>query len=175
MNAISTARLRMRPMERRDLRALQSLYGDPELMRFITGRARTPLETRARLKKDLGHHRDFGFGLCIAEWRPSNEVIGRCGVEPHPGPQGLEGELAWMFARPWWGLGLATEAGAALIDYALSELDLHRVFATAHRLNSPSIRVMEKLGMTLGNEVDAEVEYEVRARPTPAVETRSTA
>ena len=86
-------------------------------MKFITGRARGPLETRARLMKDLKHHRDHGFGLCIVEWRDTGEVIGRCGLEPRPRRNGMEGELAWMFAQPWWGRGLATEAGAALIPF----------------------------------------------------------
>jgi len=149
-------------MAEHDLDALHVLYADEELMRFITGKPRTRDETRARLEKDLGHHRDFGFGLCVTELRDTGEIIGRCGFEPRPTEAGLEGELVWMFARPWWGQGLATESGAELIRYGLEALTLVRVFAKAMPDNTASIRVMEKLGMTRVDSGDDEVEYEKR-------------
>lgn len=160
MKILETRRLRLRPMNGRDLRTLHCLYGDPELMRYITGRPRNPWETRARLKIDLAHHKMHGFGLCIAEARKSGEAIGRCGLIPRPVGDGLEGELAWMFAKPWWGRGLATEAGSALMDFGLQELGLRRVFATALTGNVASIRIMEKLGMKRAGTYDGEVEYE---------------
>lgn len=161
MDTIITQRLRIRPIARTDLRALQSLYGEPELMKYITGKPRRPHETRARLKKDLRLHRDFGFGLCIVEWLETGEVVGRCGLEPRTVGDGLEGELAWMFAEPWWGRGLATEAGAALISFGLIDLALPRVFAKAYSANEASIRVMQKLGMTLVEHGAEEIEYEI--------------
>lgn len=162
MKTIATARVRLRPMERSDLRVLHGFYADPELMRFITGRPRTPWETRSRLRKDLRHHREFGFGLCIAEWREDGTVIGRCGLEPVQGPAGLEGEAAWMFAKRWWGRGLASEVGAALISSGLDDLGLSRVFAVAHIENAPSIRVMKKLGMREVEQRGDELVYEIR-------------
>ncbi len=147
MDPILTPRLCLRPLTRDDLRSLHALLGDHETMRFITGIGNTPLETRARLSLDVRLHAEFGFGLCLAEWRASGEVIGRAGIVPHRGPHGVEGELAWLFAAPWRGRGLATEAGAALIAFARSELSLHRLYAEAHPDNTASIRVMEKLGM----------------------------
>jgi ribosomal-protein-alanine N-acetyltransferase len=149
-------------MTEHDLDVLHALYADEELMRFITGKARTRDETRARLDKDLGDHRDHGFGLCVTELGDTGEVIGRCGLEPRPTEAGLEGELAWMFAKPWWGRGLATEAGAELIRYGLETLALTRVFAKAMPDNTASIKVMERLGMTRVASADREVEYEMR-------------
>jgi ribosomal-protein-alanine N-acetyltransferase len=167
MDAIRTPRLILRPLQRTDLRALHALYADAELMRYVTGYARTPKQTAARLRKDLGHHRDFGFGLCLALWAADGRPVGRCGLEPVPGPDGVEGEAAWMFARPWWGKGLATEAGRALLDFGLGELGLHRVFAEAHHRNEASLSVMRKLGMRyVGEKGDGRI-YEVRASDTP--------
>jgi len=149
-------------MTEHDLEALHTLYAEEELMRFITGKPRTREETRARLDKDLGHHREFGFGLCVTELKETGAVIGRCGFEPHQAATGLEGELAWMFAKPWWGRGLATEAGTELIRYGLGPLALTRVFAKAMPENTASIRVMERLGMNRMASGDDEVEYEMR-------------
>ena len=74
MDPVHTDRLLLRPLVRRDLRALHRLYSDPELMHYITGRPRTVWETRARLKKDLAHHRDFGFGLCLVQLAASGRI-----------------------------------------------------------------------------------------------------
>lgn len=141
------------------------MYSDPLLMRYVTGSIRTPVQTRARLEIDLSLHRTYGFGLCIAESLETGTTIGRCGLIPTPTNDGLEGELACMFGVSWWGHGLASEAGAALLSFGLDELELRRVFGTARMANAASIRLMEKLGMRRVGVSRGEVEYE--ARPCP--------
>lgn len=169
MRAVDTARLRLTPLRRRSLRELHLLYSDPELMRFITGHPRTPWQTRARLKKDLRHHRVYGFGLCLAHTR-AGELVGRCGIESHEGHGRLEGELAWMVRREHSGEGFATEMARAMVDIGLGALGLPCLFATAHVDNRASIRIMEKVGMRLVRTTGAQVEYEilpVSPPPTP--------
>ncbi|MBT8337434.1 MAG: GNAT family N-acetyltransferase [Gemmatimonadetes bacterium] len=160
MNPIRTPRLILRPLRRSDLRAVHRLYSEPELMRYITGHPRTPRQSAARLRKDLKHHREYGFGLCLALWAEDGRPIGRCGLEPVPTAQGLEGEAAWMFAREWWGRGLATEAGRALIEFGLGELGLRRVYAEADRGNPASLAVMRRLGMRAAGERGDTLIYE---------------
>lgn len=135
MEPIVTARLRLDPLTADDVEALHALTGDATLMRFISGRANSREETRARLAKDLGYHRDHGFGLCLCRWHETGEVIGRCGIIPHQTARGLEGELAWLFAERWWGRGLATEAAEALVAVGRDHLGLVRLFAQAHPAN----------------------------------------
>jgi RimJ/RimL family protein N-acetyltransferase len=162
MIPLLTPRLRLRPLTLDDLRALHALVGDDETMRFITGVGNTPLQTRARLALDVRLHAEFGFGLCLAEWRETGEVVGRAGIVPHPTATGVEGELAWLVARGWRGRGLATEAGAALIEFARRELELNRLYAEAHPDNAGSIRVMEKLGMVPVGPRGRDAVYEFR-------------
>ncbi len=159
MKSIHTARLILRPLAPSDLADLHGLYAEGDLMRYITGRPRTLDESRQRLDKDLGHHRDFGFGLCLVELAATGEVIGRAGLEPRPTEMGLQGELAWMIAAPHQGRGYATEAGRALVEFG-RRLGLARVFAVTHPDNAPSIRVMEKVGLTRVGVRDGELEYE---------------
>jgi RimJ/RimL family protein N-acetyltransferase len=161
LHTLITPRLRLRPLRRTDFRILQSLYGDPELMHFITGRPRTPWQTRARLKKDLSHHRTHGFGLCLGELKADDHIVGRFGLVPRESAGGMEGELAWMVTEQYRGRGLATEAGSALIRFGLRELGLSRVFAVTHPQNTASLGVMERLGMTLVAGRPEELEYEV--------------
>jgi ribosomal-protein-alanine N-acetyltransferase len=62
-------------------------------------------------------------------------------------PEGGTAGLGYNVAPAHWGKGIATEACAAVLDYAFGQLGLHRVFATADARNAASIRVMQKLGM----------------------------
>lgn len=57
-------------------------------------------------------------------------------------------ELGYWIGVPYWGLGYATEASAALLDYAFDQLHLNRVDAHYLARNPASGKVMQKLGMT---------------------------
>ncbi|HEX7862879.1 MAG TPA: GNAT family N-acetyltransferase [Verrucomicrobiae bacterium] len=62
------------------------------------------------------------MGLLATVFKPDDKYIGRCGLYPRRGDDGnvIPGEavLAFYFARPYWGRGLATEAGRAFIHTA---------------------------------------------------------
>ena len=56
-------------------------------------------------------------------------------------------ELAFFFARQWWGQGLATEGLRALLHFGVEELRLNRMEARCLHVKIASERVMQKLGM----------------------------
>ena len=58
-----------------------------------------------------------------------------------------QGEIGYALGINFRGQGYATEAAAALIEYAFETLGLHRVHATTSSGNPDSFRVMERLGM----------------------------
>ncbi|WP_346434255.1 GNAT family N-acetyltransferase [Candidatus Protofrankia californiensis] len=47
-----------------------------------------------------------------------------------------------------WGLGLATEAGAAVLEFAFTHVGADEVISLIHPGNAASIRVAGKLGLT---------------------------
>ena len=59
------------------------------------------------------------------------------------------GEIGYWIAADHWGNGYATEAGRVFIDYAFSELGLHRIMGQHFSRNPASGRVMSNLGMKL--------------------------
>ena len=59
---------------------------------------------------------------------------------------GHQAELGYWIGVPYWGQGLCTEAGQAMVDYACTELGLDRVHASHFSRNPASGRVLEKLG-----------------------------
>jgi ribosomal-protein-alanine N-acetyltransferase len=157
---LETERLLLRPLTPADLDALYMLYKQPELMRYITGQPRSYAKTQERLLIHIAEYEHYGFGLYAAILKTTGEMIGRCGLEPVHGAAGFEGNMAWMFKQAYWGQGLATEFGRAMLAYGFDQLQLPRIFATADHRNVASIRVMQKLGMRFVHADDFEVEYE---------------
>lgn len=80
----------------------------------------------------MGHH-DEGYG----------QLLGMVGVKF----DGHKAELGYVLARPYWGRGYMTEAAQAVVDWALTQEDIYRVWAICDVENGASARVMEKIGM----------------------------
>ena len=57
-------------------------------------------------------------------------------------------EIGYRFKKQFWGRGLATEGGKALVELAFDDPTTTAVVACAVVENRASTRVMEKLGMT---------------------------
>lgn len=55
-------------------------------------------------------------------------------------------ELGYSLNPEYWGKGLATEAGRAVLDFGFNHLKLRRIEAGTFETNHQSIRVCEKLG-----------------------------
>jgi RimJ/RimL family protein N-acetyltransferase len=101
--------------------------------------------------------------------RKTGGIVGDVGLAPAE-PETDVIKVGYTIAPEFQGAGLATEAIAALVDYAFETLGAEAVRAHASALNTPSIRVAEKVGMHLiekrmyrdGDEVWYGVRYEVR-------------
>lgn len=59
----------------------------------------------------------------------------------------MQGQIGWSLGIKNRGLGYATEAARALIEYGFNILGLHRIYADTTNENLASGRVMERLGM----------------------------
>jgi RimJ/RimL family protein N-acetyltransferase len=55
-------------------------------------------------------------------------------------------EIGYWLGEEYWGLGIATEAVLAVVDYGFQTFDIHRIFAGVFERNSASMRVLEKAG-----------------------------
>ena len=99
--------------------------------------------------------------------RDTDRLVGDVGISPADGEPGIV-KVGYTISPSVQGRGYATEAVGALVDYAFGTLgaDVIRAYASADNL--PSIRVAEKVGMTLierftGHDEDGEwtgVRYE---------------
>jgi RimJ/RimL family protein N-acetyltransferase len=137
-----TSRLLLRPGWHDDAEALSAALNDEKLARNL---ARLPypysLEDAERflaLPVDHRHPRLLAF----SRTRRQPRLVGGCGLRP-----GADGavELGYWVARPYWGLGFATEAARALVNAARAMG--HRKIQARHAVDNPaSARVLRKLG-----------------------------
>jgi RimJ/RimL family protein N-acetyltransferase len=129
-----------------DVRELTDIYADAETSRFI--RAHDLAGTRAQVQRFKLHWERHGFGLWAVEERATGRFIGRAGLMHHDDwtASPHDAEVGWVIARDLWGQGLATEAGAAALEFGETR-GLKSFISIAHRDNAASRRVMEKLGL----------------------------
>lgn len=89
---------------------------------------------------------DSGRGVDFAVTaKDGGELVGAVGLgidKEHD-----RAEIGYWIGVPYWGRGYATEAGAAVLRWALEVRGLERVFAYHFASNPASGRVLEKIGM----------------------------
>jgi ribosomal-protein-alanine N-acetyltransferase len=143
MLKIETARLQLRQFTIDDLEDLFRIYSNPEVMRYLSVRTRE--QTHASLLRHIKQWEEYGFGMWAVVHKINGQLIGRCGLmflDNTP-----EVELGYVFAKPYWNMGLATEASKASLNYGFELLKLERIVAIAQPENVASQRVMQKVGM----------------------------
>lgn len=144
MIGIETDRLLLRPMQPGDVEALALLWTDAEVTRYLGG----PREFRT-LREIFAAR--AGLSTAYDLWpvveKASGQLVGQCGLVDKEVEGEAVVELVYVFARAAWGKGYATEAAAAVRDYALRRLALPRIVALIHPENGASERVAGKLGM----------------------------
>ncbi|CAI8038109.1 Uncharacterized N-acetyltransferase p20 [Geodia barretti] len=87
------------------------------------------------------------FQLVIAR-RQDDRLIGNCGIRRKP-DNDWEADIGYELAHDCWGLGYATEAAGAMVDFGFLELGLHRISSWCIAENTASARVLERLGFRL--------------------------
>lgn len=137
-----TPRLLLRPGWMEDAPALAHAINDPAVARNL---ARVPSPyTRADAEAFLALPQDTRLPRLLAFTRTNGapRLVGGCGV--HLDEEGRP-ELGYWIARPYWGLGFATEAGRAVLSMARAAgvADIR----ASHFVDNPaSGNVLRKLG-----------------------------
>jgi len=145
---IETERLRLREITQEDFQAVHEYASDPETVKYMPFGPNTEEETREFISRNLKNQRErprteYGLGIILKD---EDRFIGACGIH---GVTEIQASIGYILARRYWGHGYATEAARALVDHAFSELGVHRVYASCDPRNHASIRVLEKVGMSL--------------------------
>src|SRR5690625_3426338 len=162
---LTTERLLLVPLERRHFDFEVELDSDPEVLRFIFGRARTRDEVAASHAERMAHGRMVdGLGFWVAyraqddaastaapAAEDQGEFVGLMMLPPAHGPDQPDdpsvAELGYRILRRHWRRGYASEASSALLRHAFETVGQVRVIAQTMSVNAGSRAVMERIGM----------------------------
>ncbi|WP_343396382.1 GNAT family N-acetyltransferase [Candidatus Amarobacter glycogenicus] len=144
---LKTHRLQLRPMQADDFDALHEIFSDPRVMASFDSEPLTPAQMQRWLQRNLDHQSQFGYGLFSVVETASGRLVGDCGLERMEIEGQTVAELGYDFRSDVWDQGFATEAAAAVRDYAFEVLCLPRLVSLMRVGNVASQRVAEKVGM----------------------------
>lgn len=134
----------LRPGWREDAPALFQAIADERIVRNLATAPwpYTPADAEAFLARD--RPADQAACLIFLRTEGAPRLVGGIGFGRKPGD--ADAEFGYWIARPWWGQGIATEAGTALLANARDSLRLPRLVAGHFTDNPASGRVLQKLG-----------------------------
>ncbi|MFG2003712.1 GNAT family N-acetyltransferase [Spirillospora sp. NPDC048911] len=92
--------------------------------------------------------------------RASGLVVGSIGLFWPPADGAVE--IGYGVVPSRRGRGYAAEATRALADHALTEPDVHTVYANVELSNPPSVRVLEKAGFQLASSDGGTARYHLK-------------
>jgi RimJ/RimL family protein N-acetyltransferase len=142
----ATSRLRLEPVTDEHLPLLVELNSDPEVMRFIRGRAATPVETADEWQRRRQLQSDPARGLGYWMGFTDDEFVGWWSASSFANDPTQAG-LGYRLVRAAWGRGLATEGAVRMLDQAFTCPDIRRVVASTMAVNAASRAVLTKAGL----------------------------
>ncbi len=139
MEPITTNRLLLRSFQQEDGEDLYEYLSDPKVIAF------EPYEVYTKegaIKEALSRsHMDCFFAVCLQE---TGKVIGNLYLQKG---EFDTWELGYVFNASYHGKGYATEATRTLLTKAFHDWKARRIVAMCNPLNTPSWRLLERLGM----------------------------
>jgi len=151
---LETERLLLREYNEDDAEAFYRLNSDPSVMRFTGDELLTTVdEARAVLRENpMRDYREHGFGRWACLLRDTGAGIGFAGLKYLP--ETGEVDLGYRLLPPYWGAGLASEAGRAVVRYGFETLGLREITALVQPENIASVRVLENCGLAFAKLVE---------------------
>lgn len=145
---LRTRRLILREFQADDWRATHAYQADPRYLRFYDRDGMSPADSQALISAFMTWQADrprYKWQLAIT-LAATGELIGNVGVRREVPDQPVA-DLGYELAPRHWGHGYATEAAAAMRDWAFSHFGIVRLHAHCITDNTASYNVLEKLGM----------------------------
>ena len=149
---LETERLVLRGHRTDDVADSAAMWADPQVVTHISGTPSTAEQSWSRLLRYSGHWLHLGFGYWVVETKADGAFIDEVGfVDYHrdttPSIEGLP-ETGWALKTAAHGMGYATEAVAAMLDWADCNLAAEKTVCLLDPTYSASINVARKAGYT---------------------------
>jgi len=146
---IETPHLLLRRIAPDDVEALFATFSDPAVMEFYGDPPHRSIEDSRdliqRQQQWYVRHEGIRWGVTLKD---DDTVIGSCGFFLFD-EEFRRAEMGYELARAHWRQGIMREALEAIISYAFTNTDLHRIEAVVNGANEPSKALLLRLGFTL--------------------------
>jgi RimJ/RimL family protein N-acetyltransferase len=139
-----------------DAAAHLALFSDPATARHRPDPAPLgPEASIAKLARDIEHWRIHGLGRWTAE-RADSVIVSFGGVTMPEHDHGFADavNLSYHLLPSHWGQRYATELADATLRFAFEELKADHVIGLVRAWNPASVRVLERVGLTLRREIE---------------------
>ncbi|MCQ1528429.1 GNAT family N-acetyltransferase [Lutispora saccharofermentans] len=145
-NQLETERLYLRHFKTGDIDEYSKIMGQDEVGQWLPrGRGYTKEEVEKSMAGMSKHWEEKGYGIWAVIEKESGKIIGHCGLNFVK--QNDEVEVLYALGKEYWGLGYATEAAGAALDFGFDVVGLDRIVAFAKTDNTASKKVIEKIGL----------------------------
>ena len=138
---IETERLRIRKFELKDLQAVYEYTSDAKVMKYIPEGVFKEEAVKEFIQQNMGEEAEK-FAVILKD---ENLLIGHIFFGKYFGDHTYE--IGWVFNPKFYNQGYASESAKAMLEHGFEKMKLHRIIATCQPQNTPSYRVMEKIGM----------------------------
>jgi RimJ/RimL family protein N-acetyltransferase len=146
---LTTARLRMTPVGHWDLPDLVRLKGDPRSFALMLGGVKGPVDAASELARDIKDWGRHGYGMWVVR-AARGKFLGIVALMHRQDGRGVA--LRFAFLPEVRGLGLASEAAGAALNYGHAAVGLERIVAVAREDNFASRAVLGSIGMSHSGE-----------------------
>lgn len=138
-----TDRLLLRKPRREDAATIFATYAqDPEVTRYLTFRPHLSVDDSHQAVARFLESWRAGKSFCwLIFTRHENQLAGAIAGRDD---QGFN--LGYLIARPFWRRGFMSEALTVVVDWALAQPDVSRVWAVCDVENEASARLLERNG-----------------------------
>lgn len=148
MNVIETERLALRRFTQDDAAFVLEMLNDEAWKRNISDRGIRTVEGVRGYVDDvlLASYQKHGFGLYRLALKADDTPIGMCGLIKRDSLPNVD--IGYALLPAFYGKGYAEEAARAVLEHGRSDFGLKRILGTTSLDNEPSVRVLEKIGLT---------------------------
>lgn len=155
-----TDRLILREWLDQDIEPYVELNQDHEVLKYFP-RLYTREESTEEIKEFNQLLKNYGYTIYACELKNTNKFIGFVGLYNRDDlPFSPCVEIGWRLAKQYWGNGYATEAAKKCLEIGFLDCNLEEIVSFTPKINKPSERVMQKIGM-LHNPLDDFLHYRV--------------
>lgn len=147
---LQTERLTLMPLADEHIVWEFELDSDPQVMRYLSGRASTRDEVRAdHLRRMAAAQKVDGLGFWVG--LADAEFVGWWILQPAHGPDQPDdpavADLGFRLLQRYWRKGLASEGAQALVRYGFEDIGLDRIIAQTMSVNASSRATIERVGL----------------------------